>query len=548
MSRLCPTLPHGLAHSVELPIQVPKGAQDDMSRFRAVFVAVATLTLVVSQVTIVQATTITEYNVSPAATHFPQNKQNESPMAVNPTDPLNAISGGNDEIQEPNCTPATGDPSSCPFGATVDTDGVYVTTNGGTSWTQTILNWYPAYGFTSDGDPAVAFGPKPDGNGGFAFTNGARAYAGSLASVPFGSPDQLLIGVARSDDKGVTWSGPVVATSRDNKVSGNDKEAIWADKETGSPYFGNVYVSWTGFRGTGNFGSAPTYEPEPIMFARSTDGGLTWSKAVQISSAFNTFPVGGRQGSTIRTDADGNVYVFWDGSLKLRSTVMGAKSTNGGKTFGTPFLVSYKDDNPSPLPGASFRDNSFPQADASGNSLYVTWTDYDADAGHGVVKLAKSTNGGASWTLSTAADVSGRSPFYPAVAVRGSNVFIGFNAIDDVDAGTAPGAGVVFYDAYYVYSTNGGANFASAVKISATPSDPDAATTNGLTAQFIGDYNGAAAGSDGNFWFSWTDTRNGATCSAIDNWRAGTAAKPNIYDSCPSAFGNSDIYVAKITP
>jgi len=212
-------------------------------------------------------------------------------------------------------------------------------------------------------------------------------------------------------------------------------------------------------------------------------------------------------------------------------------------------LVAFKSSNPSPLPGASFRDNSFPQADIDGSgNLYVVWTNYTS--GHGVVKLAKSTNQGASWTVSTAANVASRSPFYPAVATSGANVFIGFNALDDVSAGTAPGAGVVHYDAYYVLSQNGGASFGGAVKISATSSDPDAASTNGLTSQFLGDYNGAAAGSNGTFWFSWTDTRNGATCAAIDAWRASgfTTTQPNIYDSCPNGFGNSDIFVATVAP
>lgn len=223
--------------------------------------------------------------------------------------------------------------------------------------------------------------------------------------------------------------------------------------------------------------------------------------------------------------------------------MVGARSTNGGRTFAKPFVVSLKNDNPSPLPGASFRDNSFPNADiGSDGKLYVVWTDYTN--GHGVVKLATSTNSGATWSVQTAGNVSGRSAFYPAVAVDGSDVFIGFNAIDDKPAGTAPGTGVVSYDAYYVLDT--GSGFGAPVKIS-TSSDPDASSTNGLTAQFLGDYNGADIGSNGTFWFTWTDTRDGDPCAAVDAFRAG-GAHPNIYDSCTTDFGNSDIYVATIAP
>lgn len=509
------------------------------------FAAIATALVAVS---VASAATATETLVSPAAAHFPQNKQNESPMAVNPLDANNAITGANDEIQEPDCTPATGGSSSCPFAPGVNTSGVYVTTDGGATWSQQVLDWSGA-GLTSDGDPVVAFGPKPDGQGGFTYANGARAYFGSLAGSSSFGPDQEQLAVSYSDDKGATWSQPVVATTRTNPVSFNDKISLWVDANENSPYFGTVYVGWTLFQGAGNFGESNTYSPEPVMLSRSTDGGKTFSRPIQLTQAANNGFVGGRQGSEIRSAPDGTVYVFWDGAVSRKSAILAERSTNGGKSFTRPFLVAYKNDVPPTFPGASFRTNSYPMADidASGN-LYVVWADYAS--GHSVVKLAKSTNKGASWNVSTAADVAGRSAFYPAVAVSGSNVFIGFNAIDDKPAGTAPGGGIVSYDAYYVLSSDGGSSFGASTKLSAASSDPDVASANSLTSQFIGDYNGAAASPDGSFWFSWTDTRNGATCAAVDAWRASsfTTTKPNIYDSCPANFGNSDIYVGHVTP
>ncbi len=525
--------------------------------------ALATFILALTLVTPAQAVTVTEYNVFPTpapGNHFPQNKQNESPMAVNPTDPSNIITGANDEIEEPDCTPPTGGSSSCPFSPTVDTTGVYWTTNSAVTWNHQILHWLSQVGLTSDGDPAVAFGPKPVISGGkvvgFSYANGARAYFASLAGSPTFGPMQELLAVAHSDDKGASWSTPVVATTRDNPVSFNDKVAIWADPNPSSRFFGNVYVAWTLFTGNppGNFGEADVFSPEPIMLSRSTDGGQTFSLPVQLSPAFNAFPVGGRQGSIVRSGPDGTVYVFWDGSLNLRSAILAVRSLDGGKTFSRPFLVTFKSDVPSPFPGASFRTNSFPMVDVDKTSgkIFVVWADYTfgTTSGHGVVKMVTSTDKGKTWSSpTTIANVAARSAYYPAVAADpadGSKVFVGFNAIDDVPFGTAPGEGVVFYNAFFVTSTDGGSNFGAPVKISAISSDPDGASTNSLRRQFLGDYNGASASSVA-AWFSWTDSRNAAPCSSVDGFRAGTAAKPNIYDSCPANFGNTDIFVAQVT-
>jgi hypothetical protein len=511
-----------------------------LARIRRFAAAGAALTTLLA-VSVASAATVTETLVSPMAAHFPQNKQNESPMAVNPVDAGNAITGANDEIEEPDCTMASDGSSSCPFDPQTNVTGVYVTTDGGAHWKQQILHWEKS-GFVSDGDPAVAFGPQPDGHGGFSYAKGARAYFGSLAASPTFGASKELIAVAHSDDKGSTWSAPVLATDRTNPVSFNDKIAVWADSNPASPYFGSVYVSWTLFRGTPGIA-------EPIMFARSVDGGQSFGKSRQLTPAADNSSVGGRQGSVIRTGPDGSVYVFWEGASSHRSAILGARSTNGGVSFSQPFFVAFVSDLPSPLPGASFRTDSFPLVDINAaGQIFVVWADYSA-AGQGIVKLARSANRGATWTVTPAAAVPGRSAFYPAVAASGSKLFIGFSALDQKPAGTAPGAGVVKYDAYYVLSADNGNTFGAPVKISALSSDPDASTANDLTEQFLGDYNGAAAGSDGTFWFSWTDTRYGSPCSAIDLWRAAglTPPAPSLA-SCLMGFGDSDIQVARVVP
>jgi hypothetical protein len=484
---------------------------------------------------------------------FPQNKQNETSIAQNPKDPMNLVAGANDEIDEPACT-STG----CPFVANVGSSGVYYSFDGGVTWTQFSaprdgpnsasynsdgrIHTLPGFGnlaaqlgipgLASDGDPALAF------------SSGGTVYYASLAGVR-GTNIPDLLTVSSSVDGGKHWSDPVLATDKTNPVDFNDKEAIWVDKST-SPFSGNVYLSWTLF--IGGPGRA-----EPIMFTRSTDGGKTWAPAQKLSASYNNNTIGGRQGSTIRTDSKGNVYVIWESGVTINGTKTDAqvfaKSTDGGVTFSKPAVISPVSGLPSPLPGSSFRNDSFPSADIDlkTDAVYVTWAEYKT--GHGRVLLTKSADGGATWGKPVnALDVTGRSAFFPGVSVSpdGTMVSVATQALDDVAPGTAPGAGVVFYDSYFAKSGDGGASFSAPLKISGASSDPNGSSTNSLRSQFLGDYN-TLISDDSHAWFIWTDTRNASSCEAVDAYRAGTAAKPDVLALCPDNFGNTDIVVATVS-
>jgi hypothetical protein len=59
--------------------------------------------------------------------------------------------------------------------------------------------------------------------------------------------------------------------------------------------------------------------------------------------------------------------------------------------------------------------------------------------------------------------------------------------------------------------------------------DPDGSSTNGLGAQFLGDYATAVA-SDPTGWFVWSDPHNETACPAASR----------------QLFGNSDIFVSAV--
>ncbi|WP_166390692.1 sialidase family protein [Candidatus Nitrosotalea sp. TS] len=115
-------------------------------------------------------------------------------------------------------------------------------------------------------------------------------------------------------------------------VNGNDVYAVWMDN---SP---------------GNF---------DILFAKSTDGGSTFAKPVNVSgdvqdSGYPQFAVVGN-----------NVYVTWTNVITEKNyDILLAKSSDGGQTFGTPINVSN-------TPGAS----GWPQISADTNNVYVSWVD-----------------------------------------------------------------------------------------------------------------------------------------------------------------------------
>jgi len=139
---------------------------------------------------------------------FSQNKQNEPAVAIDANDPSVVVAGSNDNIDMEACN--AGDPTTCPFTPGVGVSGVYFSFDGGQSWAQpTYSGWsardcvgpaacvphvgpigtLPHYfenGLVSDGDPGVAFGPRPGANGTFSWANGSRLYYCPLLSPGLG--------------------------------------------------------------------------------------------------------------------------------------------------------------------------------------------------------------------------------------------------------------------------------------------------------------------------------------------------------------------------
>jgi hypothetical protein len=129
----------------------------------------------------------------------------------------------------------------------------------------------------------------------------------------------------RSTDKGATWGhGPAIRAAKiqtmasfrsfgvidpdtgDGVRSGDIIPQIAVDRSLGSTGYGNLYAVWQDAR----FGG---FSYDEIAFARSTDGGLTWSAPIRVNKTPTSIPAGNRQAftATVRVGADGTIAVTY---------------------------------------------------------------------------------------------------------------------------------------------------------------------------------------------------------------------------------------------
>jgi hypothetical protein len=274
---------------------------------RAMFVALAVCATVASSAAAAGRITVT----APVDVSRDQLSQNETPLAINPANPANMITGANDWNYNDGCA-------------------VNATNDGGKTWTPTLPNGFipgvtlytndpnvPGTGaYDAGGDPVVAFSP-----------DGKVAYFVCQA-FDFTSPYDIALLLNRSTDGGFTWqqtgltqisvfNGNGTTTGSNGKFP--DHQSIHVD-----PLTGYVYVTWAEFSGNTH---------SPVYVAVSKDQGDTWT--LNKVTAGN---VRSNQDQRIVTDPSGNAYLVFDnGAQGGKGTVLYAsRSTNGGTSWSTP--------------------------------------------------------------------------------------------------------------------------------------------------------------------------------------------------------------------
>lgn len=540
------------------------------------------------------ATSDTRVSVGSPPAPFAQNKQNEPALAVDAHAPTVLAAGSNDEIDLQGCNG-----SSCPFTHGVGVSGVYFSFDSGASWTQPTytgwsarsclggpctpavgpigtLPWYFENGLVSDGDPALAFGPRLGPNG-FSWSAGSRLYYANLTSN-FGTTKDNetfrgfeAIALSRSDDVHAAaagtksaWMAPVVV-SHQSSTTFSDKEQVWADNAVSSAFFGTVYVCWASFVGQ-ELGNAA---PAGLQVGVSHDGGATWREH-PVGAAANNNQRNPLDGCTIRTDSQGNAYVFGIGTSSSgghQSFEMMSVSRNGGTSWSSPRPVVGPVFQPGafdPVQGRPVIDgvagarsdlapapsvdisNGAPSGTDATDRMVMTYVSGTLAAPH--VFFTESADRGATWASPRAIETAGDRGYYtaPAISPNGTDVYIVYNAFTTpFRTNTADPRALVGIVMHADVSTSGTGAFTELNR--GASGDPRGSSANALTDEFLGDYVYAVAtrtyGSA-----VWNDARNATDCPAVDAWRMAlqngvtTVPKPAPLSDCPATFGNSDIY------
>jgi len=231
-----------------------------------------------------------------------------------------------------------------------------------------------------------------------------------------------------------------------------------------------------------------------IVFARSVDNGASYTSGTL--PGITVF-----QGGTFARVSDPSVAhdrahgVWMVSSLGLDASVTGTavivnRSTNGGATWGNPVTVR------AAAAGEDF-DKNWSVCDNTTSSpffgrCYTVWDDF----GHGnLLKIAFSTDGGLTWTLSTTPNV-GVIGGQPVVQPNG-------NVVVPIDNASETALG-------YTRSTNGGVSFGQAFTITSISAKADPGNIRS------GPLPSAEISGDGKIYVVWEDCRFRSGCSTND--------------------------------
>ncbi len=350
-----------------------------------------------------------------------------SNLATNPNNPLQMIIG----VEAPGCL-ADG--------------GTYSTSDGGSTWTKSCLPQLdPIY---VDGTPSLVYD-----------NHGVVHALTTLFNLDDGEDPTYE---SHSTDNGLTWSALTLAVPTvPFSVSALDHAV--ADNSPASPFAGRIYASVQQYR-------SPLAS---VTVSRSTDGGATWrlALAATLPKTQGLFSEGF---SHLAVGKDGTVYLAWmasDNGTFSPNNMMFAKSTDGGVTWSTPVLV-YSATAVNSLPNTSIflPDSPVIAVDTSGGAfsgrLYMTF--FNFTGAFMQVLVTQSADGGSTWStpVPVAPPTATRDQFLPWISVGPD----GSASVTWLDRRDDPAN--VSYRTYLAFSKDGGVSWGRNIPLAKAMSQP----------------------------------------------------------------------------
>jgi len=343
--------------------------------------------------------------------------------------------------------------------------------NGGTTWRQSFVPRQGGFPVTADShvwqansDPVVAIDKL-----GNAYLANLYLQADTQGNV---TNDGYYVCVA------TLKSGPsfskagchAVRTSLKPSTALEDKPWLAVDNSS-SAFSGNVYAVWTHFTPTSDM----------IFLSRSTNHGVTWSKAIQINPASQN---GAVQGSQVAVGPKGEVYVSYELFTGTGATGKHeiAKSTNGGVSFGAAVAQTPQFTNLTFC--MDYRCNSFPALAVNPKTGFIYDVYTDQPGANSKTRFVRSkTAAGLTFTAPLIInDATAGQRLMPAVSSDLSGD-VNISWFDSRHSPTNPDV----LDIFATYTKDNGASFATNVQVNASHITASAN-------DFLGDYSGIAFG------------------------------------------------------
>ena len=270
----------------------------------------------------------------------------------------------------------------------------------------------------------------------------------------------------RSDDYGGTYQ-PTAASAINVSKTGTATIPVMGVANNGT-----IHVAWQDVsRG-----------PSEIFYARSTDGGVTFANASQVSSVnvlgdTTTQALGVFLAIDHASGVSGNIYLAWSESTSSGGLLQLARSTDGGARFS--IVNTY-------IPvGMGASTTTVALAVDNGGNLHLAWAESLIESGITIRKMryTKSTDAGATFLPATPIELArGNTVVSPTVATDGNWVYVAWRNEDDKHI-------------HFAASSDGGISFGT--EFSIVPNSGRSISPR------------LATGPDGTLYMSWTDNSAG---------------------------------------